>query len=410
MGTDRRACLALDEIDELAWVRDEFELPPGLIYLDGNSLGPLPRRVRRRVEQVVTEEWGQGLIRSWNDAEWFDAPMRVGRKMAPLIGAKPHEVVVVDSTSLNLFKVVAAAARLTPGRPVILSETGNFPTDLYIADGVAELYGREVRVVESTAVVDSLDSDVGVVMLTHVDYRTGAYHDIDRVTAAIHDAGALAVWDLAHTAGAMPVDLGAAGADFAVGCGYKYLCGGPGAPSFLYVAERWHDRAAQPITGWHGHARPFEFTRHYEPAAGVERFRIGTPALLSLLAFEAALELFEEVDMADLRAKSMQLTQLFADLVAERLPGSGLELASPADPADRGGQVSFRHPDAYPLVQALIARGVVGDFRAPDIARFGMAPLHLRYVDMWDAVEHLVAVVDGEEWRRPEFSQRGTVT
>ncbi len=410
MGIDRRACLDLDETDQLAWVRDEFELPPGLIYLDGNSLGPLPRRVKKRLEHVVTVEWGQGLIRSWNDAEWFDAPMRVGRKMAPLIGAKPHEVVVVDSTSLNLFKVVAAAAQLVPDRPVILSEVGNFPTDLYIADGVAELYGREVRVVESTEIVDSLDSDVGVVMLTHVDYRTGACHDLDLVTTAVHDAGALAVWDLAHTAGAMPVDLGAAGADFAVGCGYKYLCGGPGAPSFLYVADRWHDRAAQPVTGWHGHARPFDFTRRYEPAAGVERFRIGTPALLSLLAFEAALELFGEVDMEDLRAKSMQLTQLFADLVAERLPTAGLELASPADPARRGGQVSFRHRDAYPLVQALIARDVVGDFRAPDIARFGMAPLHLRYVDMWDAVEHLVAVVEGGEWRRPEFAQRATVT
>jgi kynureninase len=425
----RAECLALDAADPLAPLRERFVLPGGVIYLDGNSLGALPRATPDRLAAVMRDEWGEGLIRSWNTAGWIDLPQRVGDRIARLVGAGAGEVHVADSTSINLFKVLEVALALVrqqaPGRRLIVSERGNFPTDLYIADSVARRQGGELVLIDRDDLASHLDERLAVLMLTHVDYRSGRLHDMASTTRAAHAAGALTVWDLAHSAGAVPVDLKAGGsadaaADFAVGCGYKYLNGGPGAPAFVWAhprhtahldALRWR----QPLSGWMGHAAPFEFGSDYRPAAGIRRFACGTPPILSLAALECGLETFEAAaalgGMAALREKSMTLGQLFIDAVEARCAGHGLALASPRDPAERGSQVSFTHPDAgYAIVQALIARGVIGDFRAPDLLRFGFAPLYTRHVDVWDAVERLVEVLDTGAWRRPEFHRRAAVT
>ena len=413
----RNDALALDKADPLAALRDQFTLPEGVIYLDGNSLGVLPRSTAARVQQVVTQEWGQGLIRSWNDAGWINLPQRVGDKIARLVGAGAGELVVADSTSVNLFKVLSAALSITaadaPQRKVILSERSNFPTDLYIAEALARERGFVLQLADANDIPALLNERTAVLMLTHVNYRTGRMHDMAALTRAAHAAGALTVWDLAHSAGAVPVDLHASKADFAIGCGYKYLNGGPGAPAFVWVHPQHVDRFWQPLAGWIGHAAPFEFTPGYRPATGIARYLCGTPALLSLAALECGVDTLLAAEahggMVALRAKSLALTRLFAAQVQATCPG--LMLASPTDDNLRGSQVCFAHAEfAYPVVQALIARGVIGDFRAPDILRFGFTPLYLRFVDAWDAAEHLRQVLETEEWRSPEFNRKLAVT
>ncbi len=420
----RQDCEARDRADPLATLREQFVLPEGVIYLDGNSLGVLPRATPARIREVVECEWGQDLIRSWNTAGWIHLPHRVGAKIARLVGAEAGELTAADSTSVNLYKVLVAASRLAqadaPERRVILSERSNFPTDLYIAQSVAQELGWALELVEADEIEARLGPDVAVLMLTHVNYRTGRMHDMAVLTRRAHETGALAIWDLAHSAGAVPVDLKGCDADFAIGCGYKYLNGGPGAPAFVWVHPRHADRFWQPLAGWMGHASPFEFTPDYKPAAGIARYLCGTPPILSMAALECGVDTVLAAEplggMAALREKSLALTQLFMDLVEERCAGHGLALVSPREDALRGSQVCLtREEGGYAIVQALIARGVIGDFRAgdarmPDILRFGFTPLYCRHVDVWDAVEHLRAVLESGEWRRPEFNQRHAVT
>jgi kynureninase len=409
MTLSREACEALDRDDPLAGRRALFDLPDGVIYLDGNSLGALPKAVRGRLVEAVEQEWGRDLIKSWNTAEWITLPSRVGARIAPLIRAAPEEVIAADSTSVNLFKLAAGALRLRPGRRVIVSEPGNFPTDLYILQGLRDfLPGVELRIVERERLAEALDQDVALLLLTHVHYKTGQIHDMAGLTAQAHAAGALALWDLSHSAGALAVDLAGCGADLAVGCGYKYLNGGPGAPAFLFVAKRLQEQFQTPLSGWMGHAAPFAFSDDYAPAPGVLRSLCGTPSVLGLTALEAALGVFDGVDMADVRAKSMTLGDLFIALVEQRC--AGFSLACPREADRRGSQVALSHPSGYPIMQALIARGVVGDFRAPDILRFGFTPLYVRHVDVWDAVDRLAAVMESGEWREPRFHEVAAVT
>jgi len=408
--TSSEALRARDAADPLRAFRDRFVLPEGVIYLDGNSLGALPRATPGRVAEVVGAEWGQGLIRSWNDAGWIDLAGRVGDKIGRLIGAAPGSVVVADSTSVNLFKLLSAALALRPERRVILSEQGNFPTDLYIAEGLSALLarGHGLRTLPAAEIIAAIDETVAVVMLTQVNYHTGALLDMAAITAAAHAKGALVLWDLAHSAGALPVHLERDQADFAVGCGYKFLNGGPGAPAFLHVAPRLHGLVRFPITGWLGHARPFAFEPVFAPAGGIAGAVVGTPPVLSLAALEVGVDLALEADLAAVREKSLALGRVFADLVQERCPE--LLLVTPMDDGARGSQVSFAHPQAYAIMQALISRGVIGDFRAPDVLRFGITPLYLRFTDMWDAVAVLHDVMQTGAWREPRFQVRQKVT
>ena len=398
----------LDAADPLAHWRDQFAVPEGVVYLDGNSLGCLPKSTPARMERLVREEWGEGLIRSWNDAEWVNWPQRVGGKIAPLIGAAPHEVIACDSTSVNLFKLIAAALAMRPGRKVVLSEPGNFPTDLYMIAGLEAQGLAERRLAERGQLVDALNDDVALLLLTHVHYKTGAMHDMAALTRAAHDAGALVLWDLSHSVGALPVELNAAQADFAVGCGYKYLCGGPGAPAFAYVAQRHHAQLQQPLTGWFGHAQPFAFSDDYAPAAGAEQLQCGTPPILGLAALEEGVDLIARIGVTALWDKSRNLSEFFRQCMDAS--GIDLPLVSPTDPLGRGSQLSFRHANAYELCQALIAFGVFGDFRAPYILRFGFAPAYLRFADCARAVEALRDILDTGEWREPRFAERSAVT
>jgi kynureninase len=408
----RAALAALDASDQLGQLRDRFALPEGVIYLAGNSLGALPKATAGMMEQVVRREWGEGLVTGWTRHGWVDLPRRVGAKIARLIGAAPGEVLVADSISVNLFKLISAALQLRPGRRVILSERHNFPTDLYVAQGLRDLVGDrlELRLVETEDIEAALGEQTALLLLTHVDYRTGRMHDMAGLSAAAQRAGALVLWDLAHSAGAVPLDLRRAGVDLAVGCGYKYLNGGPGAPAFLFVAERWQAAARQPISGWFGHQMPFAFEPAYRPADGIGRFLAGTPPILSLKALEVGVDVLLEADQTALRDKSCRLTECFIRLVEERCVGLGLTVASPRDAERRGAQVALRHAEGYPIMQALIARGVIGDFRAPDLLRFGLAPLYLRFVDLWDAVETLRQVLLERAWDQPAFKQRAAVT
>ncbi len=431
----RDDCARRDTQDPLAPLREQFMLPEGVIYVDGNSLGALPRATPARVAAAVQQEWGDGLIRSWNDAGWITLPQRVGDRIGALVGAKPGECVAADSTSVNLFKVLSAASRIVKAdaaqRRVIVSERQNFPTDLYIAEGLCRELGWALELLEPAAIVERLSggrgADVAIVMLTQVNYRTGALHDMAAMTALAHAAGALAVWDLAHSAGALPVDLNAANADFAIGCGYKFLNGGPGSPAFVWAHPRHAGRFWQPLSGWMGHASPFTFKPGYEPADGIARFLCGTPAVLSLTALECGVDTLHAADalggMAALREKSIALTELFIALVDERCAPFGFACASPRDARSRGSQVSLvrESGDGYAIVQALIERGVIGDFRAgtasdrfgpalPDILRFGFTPLYLRFVDVYDAVEHLVQVMQSGEYREARFNKRAAVT
>jgi len=419
---DRDACAALDAGDPLAPMRGRFVLDEGLIYLDGNSLGALPAATPPRLARVVGEEWGRGLIGSWNDAGWIEAPRRLGDKVAGLIGAEAGEVLVADSTSVNLFKLLAGAVRARPGRRVVLSHADNFPADLYVAQGLCELLdgGCELRTVAPAELAGALDADVAVLMVTHVDYATGAVQDMAALSAAARGCGALSLWDLSHSTAALPVDLGGCGADLAVGCGYKYLNGGPGAPAFAWAHPRHTlrmdaEQRWQPLSGWLGHAAPFEFTPSYRPAAGVARFVCGTPPVIAMAALECGIDTLLAAEplggIAALRRKSVALTELFIRLVESRCAGHGLVLHAPRDAERRGSQASFaRAEGGYAIMQALIARGVIGDFRAPDLLRFGFTPLYTRFVDVWDAVEHLAQVLQGGEWREARFNQRAAVT
>jgi kynureninase len=405
----RDECAALDAADPLAAVRAEFALPEGVVYLDGNSLGALPRRTLAGVARMVEQEWGRGLIRSWNGADWYPMPHTIGERLAPLVGAAPGQTVICDSTSVNLFKVLISALRLRPGRRTLLSELGSFPTDLYITEGVCRLTpGTSRRLIgrDGPDLESLLDADTAVVLLSHVDYRTGRLHDMAAVTELVHRHGALMVWDLCHSVGALPIELDACGVDFAVGCTYKYLNGGPGSPAFLYAAARHQESVDQPLLGWSGHADPFAFEPGYSPVPGVGRFLAGTPPMLSFAGLLAALELWEGIDIRQVRAKSLAL----AELAIARGDVLGLDLATPREAERRGSHITFQHEHGYPIVQALIERGVIGDFRAPDHMRFGLTPLYTSFRDVWDAMDAMAAILAEESWRDERFRRRGTVT
>ena len=409
--TTRADCVELDNADPLAAFREEFVLPEGVVYLDGNSLGALPRATPGRVADMIEREWGRDLIASWNTAGWWDKPRTLGAKIAPLVGADPDEVIVGDGTSTNLFKAVVAALRMSD-RNVVLGESGNFPTDLYVTEGAAGLTGAVQRRVDPDGPelpAALATGDVAVLLLSHVDYRSGTLRDLPAITRMAHEHGALVVWDLCHSVGAVPIELSRSGADFAVGCTYKYLNAGPGAPAFLYAARRHHAVADQPLSGWHGHANPFDFAPDYEPAPGVSRFLSGSQPLVADAALEASLDVWAKADMAQVRVKSLAMTDLFLRIAGR----AGLESITPLDHAHRGSQVALLEPEAgsgYPIVRALIERGVIGDFRAPDVMRFGFTPLYLRYVDVYDAATALVEVLESGEWRQERFARRSQVT
>jgi len=395
---------------DFAATRAMFHLPDGIVYLDGNSLGPLPRAAPDRVAAMLRDEWGQMLIAGWGKAGWMDLPARLGDRIGALIGAEPGSVVLGDTLSIKVYQALASALDLNPSRRVILSDTGNFPSDLYMAEGLIRTLGEDytLRTVAPEAVAAAIDETVAVTLLTEVDYRTGRLHDMADLTARAHAAGALTVWDLAHSAGALPVDLAGCGADFAVGCTYKYLNSGPGGPAFIYVAPRHVDRVRPALSGWLGHEAPFAFDLDYRPGSGIERMRVGTPPVIQMAALDAALDVWDISRIADVRARSVALTEAFITGVEARCPT--LSLASPRDPAGRGSQVSFRHPEGYAIMQALIARGVIGDFRAPDILRFGFTPLYIGMAEVDAAVATLADVMEKEAWNRPEFMTRSRIT
>ena len=402
-----------DRTDRLGSFRERFQLPEGVVYLDGNSLGPPSRTMRARVAAFIAEEWGGDLIASWNRHGWFRLPERVGARLAPLLGAGEDEVIAADSVSLNLFKLLGALLVRPGPRRVVLAEETNFPTDLYMAEGLVGLLGErgaELRLVAPQNFEAALGPEVAVATLTQVDFRTGKKHDLRRLTAAARAAGVPIVWDLSHSAGAFPLELNEDGVEYAVGCGYKYLNGGPGAPGFLYVARELQQGLETPLSGWMGHRSPFEFETRYRPAAGMRRFLTGTPGIVSMITLEEGLRTFDGVEMVALREKSAALGDLLLRLADERLREFGVEAVSPPNAAERGSQVSLRHPEGYPVMQALIARGIVGDFREPDLLRFGFAPLYVRYRDVWDAVEALREVLAGGEYQSSRFQRRNPVT
>ena len=413
MSVSQAELLALDRDDPLAGFRDEFQLEADLIYLDGNSLGPLLNSVALRVSEVVTDEWGRGLIRSWNQHDWIGLPQRIGDKIAPLIGASPGEVVAADSTSVNLFKLLAAGLQLNPDRNVVLSAADNFPTDLYMAQGLAELLGGDrcrLQLAEPEDVVTAIDARTAIVMLTHVDFRSGRMFDMRSVTEAAHDHGALVLWDLSHSAGALPLAVDECGVDLAVGCGYKFLNGGPGAPAFVFVAERHQPYLRQPLAGWMGHAEPFTFSPGYVPAAGTNRFLSGTPSVIAHAALDAALDVWQHVDLALVREKSIKLGECLIGLVEDEPCLEEIALCSPRDGRQRGSQVSFSHPEGYAIMQALIEQSVIGDFREPDLLRFGLTPLYTRYADIGEAVNRLAGIVTSKRYQEPRFQLRNAVT
>ena len=403
---------AMDRADPLRSFRDRFFLPDGIVYLDGNSLGAMPKAVPERMREVVEDEWGRDLVRSWNIHGWIDIQKRIGVKIGRLIGAREDETIVADSTSINLFKTLAASLELRPDRRVIVSERSNFPTDLYMAEGLIRHLGRghTLRLVEWDELDGAITDDVAVVMLTQVNYRTGRMHDMQRITELAHARGAIMLWDLAHSTGAVPIDVTSANVDFAVGCGYKYLNGGPGAPAFLYVAKR-HQASFDPVlSGWHGHATPFTFEPSYHAAEGIERMAVGAPAILSLVALEVGIDLMLEVPQDALRAKSLQQTSMFDALVEQEIGRDVVSLVTPREPAMRGSQLCYSYDNAWPVMRALIARGVIGDFRAPDILRFGFTPLYVGFVELWDAVATLKDILATRAWDTPEYHARAKVT
>jgi kynureninase len=406
----RDDCLALDRADPLAHARERFELPKGVNYLDGNSLGARPKGVAERVAQTVAQEWGEGLIRSWNAAGWYESPGRIGAKLAPLLGAAPHQMTVTDTISVNLFKLLVAAARMRPKRRTILAERGNFPSDNHIVDSVARMLGLETRFVPASQIAYAIDDDTAVVELSHVNYRSAEIQDMAALTRAAHHHGALIVWDLAHSSGAVELNLDEHRADFAVGCGYKFLNGGPGAPSHVYVAERHLAALDQPLTGWFAHVAPFRFGDSFERAEGIRAMLCSTPQMLSMTALEAALDAFEGISMRDVQQKGRALGDLMIQLADDRLVPHGVGIASLRDGARRGNHVSLTHGEGFSLMQTLIARGIIGDFRAPDVMRFGFGPLYVRYADVFDAVVALEEILKSESWKHVPVPKAGAVT
>jgi kynureninase len=398
-----------DAADPLAFARGRFRLPEGIIYLDGNSLGALPIAAPAALAKTAERQWGEDLIASWNKHGWIDWPTRIAAKLAPIVGPKPSELLIADSTSVSLFKLLAAAVRARSGRKSILTQRRNFPTDLYVSEAVAGMLGLTLKAVYRTELIGAIDEDTAAVTLTHVDYRSAAVHDMAAINRAAHAAGALTVWDLSHSAGAIELDLDGSGCDLAAGCGYKYLNGGPGAPAFIYVAERLQDELTNPLQGWMGHAEPFAFVDEYRPTTGISRFQTGTPPILGLAALNAGLDTFAGIDMRDVAAKSRSLSQLFVDEVEARC-GLEIRLESPRDPQARGSHVVFAHRDSYAIMQALVARGVIGDFRAPDLMRFGFAPLYNSHAEMVRAAEILADILTSREWDQPRFHERSKVT
>lgn len=411
MTIDRDSLQALDREDPLAGFRADFDIPDDLIYLDGNSLGVMPAEVPAKLRRTV-QAWRNDLVGAWNNAGWISLPNRIGARIARLIGAHDDEVVCTDSTSVNLFKVAATALQMQPGRQIILTERGNFPTDVYILEGLSELAGPKarLRVVAREQILESIDESVAVLVLTHVHYKTAAMYDMAAVTRAAHEKDVLVVWDLSHSAGAVEVDLNGSDADFAVGCGYKYLNGGPGASAYLFAARRHHQRASQPLSGWLGHRNPFAFVDSYQPAPGVARFLCGAQSVLAMMPLDSGLEIFDRVSMREVRAKSLRMRAILLDLLKRRCTQYGFEFEPDIGATNRGSHVSIMHPESYAICQALIQRRVVGDFRAPDALRLGITPLYLRYVDLWDAVEHLVQVMERREWDTEAAQLRHAVT
>lgn len=415
--TTRQTCLDLDARDALAPLREAFALPEGVIYLDGNSLGARPKAALERARQVVEDEWGTGLIGSWNEAGWRGLPERLGNQLAGLIGAGQDEVVITDTTSINLFKVLVAALRVQaqrdPSRKVIVTETSNFPTDIYMVEGLADLLqqGYSLRLVDTPEELPAaIGTDTAVALITQVNYKTGYLHDMQALTALAHECGVLTIWDLCHSAGAVPIDLTAANADYAIGCTYKYLNGGPGSPAFVWVAPALRELVWQPLSGWWGHARQFGMEPAYEPAPGIGRYLCGTQPITSMAMIECGLEVFGQTSMEALREKSLALTDLFIERVQARCGQHPLTLVTPLEHARRGSHVSYEHPEGYAIIQALIDQGVVGDYREPRIMRFGFTPLYTRFADVWDAVERLGEILDGETWRQERFMARKQVT
>ena len=401
----------MDANDPMAPLRSEFTLNEGEIYLDGNSLGPVSDAARRRVREVIDSEWAKGQVRSWGDADWMGAPTRLGNQIAPLIGAQPGEVLVADTLTILIAKLVGAALEQRPDRHVVLTDAANFHSDIYILEAMCERAGRPItlKTIDRNRLEDELNDDVALVELTQVDYRTGEALDMAGITEKVHAAGALMLWDFAHSTGAVPLDVSGANVDFAAGCGYKYLNGGPGAPAFMYVRSSWQEVLRNPLPGWLGHARPFDFELDYAPAQGMQAFVTSSPSILALAALEGALEIWERTTMDQVRVKSLALTDLFISLVEDRLPGV-FDVVTPRDHAKRGSQVALRHDHSYGVIRALIDRGVIGDFRAPDICRFGFTPLYLRFVDVFDAVEHIAAVIDDASYLDERYAVRSAVT
>lgn len=413
----REDCVRLDQADELAGLREHFDLPDGIVYLDGNSLGAMPRKALAHAQDIITRQWGVDLINSWNKNDWWGLPARLGDQMAPLVGAGPGEVVVTDTTSLNLYKAFANAVRIQhrnhPQRKLIIAERENFPSDLYMIQGYVDLLddGFRVHLIDDASELASvMTDDVAVVVLAQVNYRSGYLWDMAATNALVHAKGALIVWDLCHSIGAVPIDLRGSDADFAIACTYKYLNGGPGSPAMLWANPKHRQQYWQPLTGWWGHARPFDMTVDYAPDQGIRSFLCGTQPIISLGLVACGVEIFLQTDMQKVRRKSLALTDLFIELVEQECRGMDLTLVTPREHARRGSHVSFRHPQGYGLVQALIARGVIGDYREPEVARFGITPLYLRHVDIWDAVQHMKAVLQGREWDRPQYRERSAVT
>ena len=409
MTMDIEQAKKLDAADPLAFARERFSIPAGLTYLDGNSLGALPVATVARVEELISDQWGEDLISSWNKHGWIDAPTRVAAKLAPIVGAKSNELLIADSTSVCLFKLLAAAVRARPGRRVILTQEGNFPTDTYVAEGLAEMLGMELRLAAPDDITAAINGNTAAVTLTHVDYRSGARLDMPAVNEAARSQGSVVVWDLSHSAGAIELDLNGTRCELAVGCGYKYLNGGPGAPAFVYVAEQVQETFRPPLQGWMGHAQPFAFEERYAAGAGIIPFLTGTPSVIALAALDAGVDTFHGIAMADVETKSRALLKLFIDEVEARC-GDEVRLFGPRDLADRGSHVCFAHPRGYAVMQALIGRGIVGDFRAPDLMRFGFTPLYTRFQDAWRAADGLADVLATREWDQPRFLERKKVT
>ncbi len=397
-----------DATDPLKGWRQHFDLPDDVIYLDGNSLGPLPKKAKALMQDAVERQWGHDLIRSWNSNDWIGAPQRIGGKIAALIGAAKDEVIVADSVSVNIFKLLTALARERPDATHIISEAGNFPTDAHVAAGAAEILGLELKLLSRDAIVEAIAEDTAAILLTHVHYKTGIRFDMAGVTAAARGRDVPLIWDLSHSTGAVPLDLPRDGAQYAVGCGYKYLNGGPGAPAFIYVAKDQQEALRSPLQGWMGHKRPFAFEDAYEPASGLDRMLVGTPSILSMLALEAGVDIMAEADMQAIWEKSQALFDYMAGLMAERCPQ--FQMVSPTDAAERGSHISFVHEHAWPINNALIAHGVIGDFRAPDILRLGLTPLYLGFEDIWRGVDILSGIMDSGEWQKPQYSAAAKVT